>query len=120
MAAALTEGKTIRAATDQFFCPTLVDDLVRAVMAVQKKALRGTLNLCAPEKTNRFALAQTLAQKLGAPGTLVEPISLYDIPAMKNRPLDTSMICSRLSQETDAAFLSLEEALETVAGHWRP
>ena len=84
-----------------------------------EKGLRGTLNPCAPEKTNRFGLARKLAQKLRAPEALAEPISLYDIPSMKNIPLDTNTVCSRPRQETDATFLSLEKALGTVADHWR-
>jgi dTDP-4-dehydrorhamnose reductase len=118
IAAVLSAGKAFRAAQDQFFCPTYVGDLVRAVQAIQARGLRGTMNVCSPERWSRAGIAQALAKAMGVDGSLVEPISLYDIPAMAGRPLDTSMICSRLIREVGATFQPLETFLPQIAANW--
>lgn len=117
MAESLRAGRTIRAASDQFFCPTWVRDLVMAVQWVQERGARGTFNLCAAEGCSRHQLARRLCDQLGIDSALVEEISLYDIPSMRGRPLDTRMTCEKLQE---FPFLSLEEAMTRMAAAWRP
>ena len=50
---------------------------------------------------------------------LIKKIKLYDIPEMKGRPLNTSMVCNRLKQETQSTFISLKEAINKVASNYK-
>ena len=50
---------------------------------------------------------------------LIKKIKLYDIPIMKGRPLNTSMICNRLNQETQSMFISLKDAMGKVASNYK-
>ncbi len=119
IASALVSGKEVRAATDQFFSPTHVDDLVRAITAIQNIGLRGTINVCSPDAVSRYHVAASLAAALGLPPSRVTPISLHDLPGMSNRPLNTSMECTRLTVEIGPAFTPLPSAIELVAAQWK-
>jgi dTDP-4-dehydrorhamnose reductase len=119
MAVQLAAGKQVLAARDQIFCPTRIDELVSAIGAIQEKGLRGVINVCNPVRWARADIAMALAEAIGVERSLVKPISLYDIPAMKGRPLDTSMRTSRLTREVSARFTPLREDIARVARLWR-
>ena len=57
MAYKLMSGDKINAAYDQFFCPTLVDDVVRVVFQLQSRSINGLINLCNPKMWSRYDLA---------------------------------------------------------------
>jgi len=115
----LNQNKQILAASDQYFCPTFVDDLVQAIKKIQEKNLRGYINVSAPEIWSRFEMFTQLAQFMNRDTKLVKKIKLYDLPEMKGRPLNTSMICERLNQETESNFISLKDAMIKVASNYR-
>lgn len=119
MACALASGREVKAAADQVFCPTWIGDLVRAVLAIQQRGLRGVMNLCGPEACSRFDLARSLAEAMGIDPGKVKRISLHDLPSMAGRPLNTSLRCSRLAQHPDISFLSPWEAVRRMAAVWR-
>lgn len=119
MACSLSARRQVQAAADQFFCPTYVDDLVAAIQAIQARELSGVMNVSSPEIWSRHQIAVELAHAMRVDAGLVKKISLYDFPSMAGRPLNTSMMCSRLKKETDASFAPLGECIKRVAAHWR-
>jgi len=119
MAALLAAGKEVRAARDQVFCPTRIDELVGTIHAIQDKGLRGVVNVCNPERWARADMALALAEEMMVPRSLVKAIALYDILAMRGRPLDTSMRTSRLAKEVGARFTPLRQDIRRVAQLWR-
>jgi dTDP-4-dehydrorhamnose reductase len=119
MAAQLAGGRVVRAARDQIFCPTNVADLVRVVQQIQDHGMKGVVNACNPERWSRHDIAMALASAMQVDSSLVKAISLYDIPAMAGRPLDTSMKSSRLAKELQPRFVPLRSDIERVAALWR-
>ena len=115
----LNQNKQILAASDQYFCPTFVNDLVQAIKKIQEKDLRGYLNVSAPEIWSRFEMFTQLAQFMNRDTKLIKKIELYDLPEMKGRPLNTSMICERLDKETKSNFISLKDAMIKVANNYK-
>lgn len=115
-AKSFAEKRIVRAARDQFFSPTFVDDLVLAVLSLQQLGKRGLFNVCSPERWSRLAIAEQVAEIMGVCSRLIEPISLYEIPSMVGRPLDTSMRCSRLRNETKIMFSPLQN---NIADYFR-
>ena len=107
------------AASDQYFNPTFIDDLVKAIIDIQEKDLKGYINVCAPETWSRFEMWTQLAQIMNKNINLIKKIKLYDIPIMKGRPLNTSMVCNRLNQETQNMFISLKDAMGKVASNYK-
>jgi dTDP-4-dehydrorhamnose reductase len=121
MAQSFVDGKPIQAAADQYFCPTLVTDLVHAVHAIQARSLHGVLNVCSPERWSRYEIGVALAAAMNlSADRLVKRVNLDDIPTMKGRPLNTSMVCSRLQKETTCSFTPLRASIDHVAANWRP
>lgn len=119
MASSVALRREIRAARDQRFCPTYVGDLVRVIHGIQDRHLTGTMNVCSPETWSRYDIAVAVAKAIEADSSLVKSISLYDIPSMAGRPLDTSMKCPRLSKEVGMSFTLLSEHIERVALNWK-
>lgn len=120
MAQSFAHGQAVQAAADQYFCPTYVMDLVQAVHVIQNRGLQGTLNVCCPEIWSRYDVALELAKTMKLPdSSLVKKISLYDIPAMKGRPLNSTMVCNRLQKETQCSFIPLRESIQQVSANWR-
>jgi len=119
MAATLTAGRDLAAAADQFFCPTSVHDVVAAVHAIQQRKLTGTVNICSPEVWSRFAIASAVARALHVASARVRQVSLHDLCDMQDRPLNTSMHCSRLQANTAATFTPLADAIARVAANWK-
>ena len=115
----LNQKKEILAASDQYFNPTFIDDLVKAIIDIQEKNLKGYINVCAPETWSRFEMWTQLAQIMNKNINLIKKIKLYDIPIMKGRPLNTSMVCNRLNQETQSKFISLKDAIKKVANNYK-
>lgn len=118
IASKLRGGQLLRAAHDQRFAPTLIDDVVQLVHLLQQRRARGLYNLCCPQSWSRFEVARLLAEKLQVADRVV-PVALHEIPAMLGRPLNTSLRPQRLLQELDYTFLPLEVAAETVSANWR-
>jgi dTDP-4-dehydrorhamnose reductase len=113
-ASSLIAGKEMRAATDQIFSPTHVDDLVNAIIAIQDKDLTGTINVCAPTAYSRYDIAVTVALALGLPTSRITAVSLNDLPGMADRPLNTSMQNSRLTTEIGQTFTALPDHIAAL------
>jgi dTDP-4-dehydrorhamnose reductase len=114
----LNQNKQVSAASDQYFCPTYINDLVQAIINIQEKDLTGYMNICSPEMWSRFEMHTQLAHHMDKEISLVKRINLYDLAEMTGRPLNTSMICSRLSQETETRFISFQDAIVNVARNY--
>lgn len=119
IAGTLAGGAHIRAASDQFFCPTHIEDLTRAIDAIQDRGVRGVMNVCGPEPCSRYQVACAIAKALEIEPSRVENIHLHDIPSMAGRPLNTTMKCSRLAEEIGLHFHPLQSSIEQVARQWK-
>jgi dTDP-4-dehydrorhamnose reductase len=114
MAGKLVRGEKIKAAGDQIFCPTHVDDLVNIILTLLSTDLSGILHLCAPSGISRYDLALRVCRTFGCDETLVQEISLHDLGETFVRPLDTSMRCPRLAQCMDYRFRPLDDCIENL------
>lgn len=118
MGAALAAGREVRAAYNQTFCPTLLDDLISAVLSLQRQGATGVMNLCAPKAWRRYDLAATLANAMRARPEQVKRISLEDLGSPA-RPHDTSMSCRRFEEFAAMTFTPVEQCIEAVAANYR-
>lgn len=118
MAAALTAGRTVRAARDQIFSAAWVDDVVAASMRALELGLTGVLNVCPAEAHSRYEIAMNLARAIGTNESLVEPISLDELPGVR-RPKCTRMIPERLDREVGYRFRPLTECIAAMAEEYR-
>jgi dTDP-4-dehydrorhamnose reductase len=119
MADRLSSGQEVRAARDQVFCPALIGDVVRAVLALQSAGVTGMVNVCGPEACSRFDLARAVAGALGADPSLVRGISVDDLGECFRRPRRTDLLCRRLHETVDVEFRPLAACITSVAQQYR-
>jgi dTDP-4-dehydrorhamnose reductase len=119
MAGRLMQGQEVAAARDQVLSPVLVDDVVRAVLALQAAGVTGVVNICGPEVWSRFDLAQAVARALGAPPSLVRGISLDDLNESFRRAKRTDLLCRRLNETINLEFRPMAACITSVAEQYR-
>jgi dTDP-4-dehydrorhamnose reductase len=115
MASRLTAGLPVLAARDQILCPVWAEDVVRGIQEVQRRGLRGVVNLCPERAWSRYELALEVARTVNAPAEQVRPISLDELPGLARRPKCTKLIPDRLKRETAFRFTPLEACLRELA-----
>lgn len=119
MAHVLSLEKTLRAAYDQIFCPTLLSDLIRIVANLQMYRTTGIVNVCSPEVWSRYDLALEIAKAMKVNTKRVSQISLDEFGFELKRPKNTSMKIDRLLRETQCTFTPTVKCIGRVADNWR-
>jgi dTDP-4-dehydrorhamnose reductase len=118
MASRFTQGQEVAAARDQIFCPVLVGDVVRAILALQRVGATGLFNVCGPEVWSRFDLAIALARALGVNPSLVKSISLDDLKEPFGRPKRGDLVCRRLRATLSFEFQPMAASIAAVARNY--
>ncbi len=118
LASSLMKGQQITVATDQFFSPTHVDDVVAMTLTAQDQDARGVVNLCHSQAYSRQQIAQKLADALGVSSSLLQSTKLHAIRGMENRPLNTSLICSPILEKLQSSLWTIDKAVKAVALNW--
>lgn len=96
----------VPAVEDQRGCPTFVDDLAQAVLAVAGRLGQtprwGLYHATATGEASRLEFAQAIfagARALGGPSAQAVPISSADLARKARRPANSRLDCSRLAAE---------------------
>jgi len=118
IASRLLRGIPVQAATDQYFCPVLIDDVVMAVLYLLVSEKAGIVHLCAPARTSRLDLAFKVADVFGCSRELVQRISLNDLDDKLCRPLDTTMVCTHIDQMPPGCFTSLDSCIARLQSNY--
>lgn len=120
LASQIASGAEVRAASDQVFCPTLIDDLVMIINKLQISGAAGLFNVCAPFAISRYELAKELAGRMGDDClSKVKKISVDNLNESFKRPHNTSMLCDRLKKQIDCSFTPFIQSIPTVVANWK-
>lgn len=119
MVACFAQGKVVRAAVDQRFCPLFRGDLIAMIQTLQVAEASGIFHVCGDESVSRFQLAQRVAARCGADPALVEPISLDDLRTGPVRPKNTSMRNHRLRTVFQEPLTSMDQIVDQLAAAYR-
>jgi dTDP-4-dehydrorhamnose reductase len=114
----LIKKKNVTSAADQYFCPTLIDDLTEVINKIQLSNLKGIINVCSNEIWSRHNLNINLAKALDVNKKFVKKINLHDLPGFKKRPLDTSMKCNKLKKAISHRFKTMSESIKIIAKNY--
>jgi dTDP-4-dehydrorhamnose reductase len=97
----------IRCATDQFFSPVNVDDVVRALVGLAEGRHTGVFHVCGPRPLSRLAFLRMVADEAckyrPMPARIV-PCSIRDFNFAEPRPLDASMSPRKLYAALGGGF----------------
>ncbi len=114
----LREGKTVPAYTDQTNCPTLVDDLTRAIFALYEANKTGLYHAVGRSCVSRYELAKIIARIFRLPEHLVIPLESKDSPQLATRPRNCCLSTEKLEQDSKLRFMTVEEGLCQVASSY--
>jgi dTDP-4-dehydrorhamnose reductase len=114
----LTSGKIVRAAYDQFFCPIALDDLVTAIVELQKKGAKGTFHVCGNDFWSRLDLANALGRSLNADMKLIHAISIDDLKEPFQRPKKIRMVNQKVFNHVKLTIRPLQSSIETIASQY--
>jgi dTDP-4-dehydrorhamnose reductase len=92
----LLKNEKMLVATDQYFCPICINDLVIIVKKLVFSDAEGLINVCSPQSISRLTLVQEIARVFSTSLDCIQYISLDNINDNIKRPKDTSMICKIL------------------------
>ena len=90
-----------KAFTDEYRCPTYVDDIAEVVFRLLERNLGGTFNVCGPVKVSRYEFSCGVAKKFGFAEDNVMPVLLSDSPDRDIRSPDLGMSCDKLNKAID-------------------
>jgi dTDP-4-dehydrorhamnose reductase len=110
----LLRSMPVRAAYDQYFCPTYIEDVVAVTTQLMLTGLTGISHLCAPEKISRLELVRKVAGVFACDKQLIREISLAQLGEHFTRPLDTSMVCGRRAGLLPYDFRTIDDCLEDL------
>lgn len=115
----LLTGQLFRAATDQYFCPLWVKDLVDIVFELLKQQVGGLINVGSPEVWQRYDLACQVARMLKVSTERVQPIVLADLNEAFPRPGKTWLDCQALWLRYSPPVTSVTDCLARLVAQYQ-
>jgi len=94
----IKRNEKYKAFTDEYRCPTFVDDIAEVVFRLIERNLRGTYNVCGPVKVSRYEFSCGVAKKFGFAEDNVIPVLLSESPDRNIRSPDLGMSCEKLNK----------------------
>ncbi len=112
-------GEPVRAAMDQWGCPTLAEDLCAVVERLVDRDVRGVLHAAGPDYVTREDWARRALTIFGLDPAIVEPLRAADLAQKAPRPSRGGLDATDTQSLLDIRFTPLDRALEHVAEQWR-
>ena len=94
----IKRNENYKAFTDEFRCPTSVDDIGEAVFRLLEGNHQGIYNVCGPVKVSRYEFACGVAKRNGYSENNVTPVLLAESPDRDIRSPDLGMSCEKLNK----------------------
>jgi dTDP-4-dehydrorhamnose reductase len=92
----IKRNEKYKAFTDEYRCPTFVDDIAEVVLRLLEGDFKGTFNVCGPVKVSRYDFACGVAKKNGYSKDNVIPVLLSESTDKKIRSPDLGMSCEKI------------------------
>jgi dTDP-4-dehydrorhamnose reductase len=112
----LQMGQPVARFRDRYISPTLVDNLVAALLEVISPdfTYRGILHLTGSQRVTDYEYTRCLARCLGIDENLVKPDYMADSPLMVNCPRDNSLNPAFAQNLLKTPLLGVEEQLSSI------
>lgn len=107
----LKKKEPIKLFTDVYFSPILVNHLTEFLFEIVERKLKGIYHVSEPEGISKFNFGRLLAKIYNLNRNLIVPISISSINLKAFRPLNPTLDCSKIQQETNKRLLNAQEGL---------
>ena len=119
LASQLLAKKEVKIVTDQITSPTLADDLAGAILALSKSSANGIFHTAGDTAMSRYDFSVRLAEKIGCDPSLIHPIKSSELKQVAKRPLNSSLISTKLARVTGYSMMEIDTALDMFASQSR-
>ena len=100
-------GKPVVCASDQFFCPTFVEDVVNGLRVLMEMRAEGLYHVCQPKRYDRVTLLEEFCRNTGMRCPAVELRQSAAFGFLDQRGRDTSMSPDKFLKATGFQFTSM-------------
>jgi dTDP-4-dehydrorhamnose reductase len=94
----LEEGKPINVVSDQYSCPTLIDDISHATQVLAEKEESGFFHVVGPECISRYDFARRIAYTFSLDETLITPVSTEMLSQIAPRPRNSCLSTEKIKK----------------------
>ena len=118
----LQAGNVYTAFNDVYFTPILISDLVSAIHHLLELGAKGIFNVVGDQRLSKYDFCLSLATPFSLKQSLVQPISIHDLPALVQRPKDMSLCNFNATQWLNRSLGSVFEGFvrlrdQSAQGH---
>ena len=110
----LNGGKKVDPFSDQFNTPTLIDDLVKAILKIINNNISGLYHATGKTCLNRYQFAILLAKKFSYDPTLIFPVTKLEKKQNAPRPISTCLDCTKLENTINFSFSDIFSGIDSM------
>ena len=111
IATSLEKGEPINGYKDVIFSPLLATTLAEHLLLMMDSELEGLYHLSARDSISKYDFAVCIAREMGHANAQIARKSLADMPMTVRRPLDTSLVPSRVEEALGVRMPSVDDAV---------
>ncbi len=108
----LIENKSVDPFSDQYNTPTLVNDLVKAILLIIKNDVSGLFHATGKTCLNRYEFAILLAKKFSYDFSLIHAVTKLEKKQNAPRPISTCLDSSKLENKLNFSFSDISSGLD--------
>ncbi len=109
----IRKNKIIKVASDQYFSPVYVDDVVNTIDIAAMKNLKGLYNLSGNQRLSRYSILKKIKNHFKANTKLI-PCSIDDFNLPEKRPKDVSLSSSLLKKRLRYNFKKIDFVIKKI------
>ncbi len=110
----LKEKKVVDPFTDQYNTPTLVDDLVKAILKIIERRISGLYHAVGKTCISRYDFALLLADRFGLDRNLIKPVTSLEKIQDAPRPPKTCLDAQKLEKLIEYTFCDIETGISFI------
>ena len=110
----LMKGDKIKAATDLYCNPTLIDDVSTGIVAAVKRRARGMYHMAGSEGISRYDFALKVARAFGLDSAFIRPVPYSELGRRAPRPLRSELRTNKVRDELGLVFKSVTDGLHEM------
>jgi len=110
----LKENQIVDPFIDQYNTPTLVDDLVKSLLAIFEKNISGIFHATGKSCLNRYEFALLLANIFGFNTKLIKPVTSKEKKQVAPRPISTCLDSRKLEKLIDFNFNDIQSGVSFI------
>jgi dTDP-4-dehydrorhamnose reductase len=110
----LSQNKIVDPFSDQYGTPTLVDDLVKAVLKIIQLDIKGLFHATGKTCLNRYEFALILADIFGLDKSLIKSVTKNEKKQDAPRPTSTCLDSQKLEKLLDFNFSDIQSGVQFV------